>query len=124
MCWKTASPFNPLFYVYDVEETCLTDAVINAWAEQMRKYGAKKLGVYIAHHFYTKYKANVPLFDFVWIPRYGKNTGVYDPKFAPAYPCDLHQFTEVGKVPGLADRTVDINRLTGTKPLEWFLTTP
>jgi len=44
MCWDTASPFDPLFYAYDVEEGILTDDVINAWADQMRKRGAKKLG--------------------------------------------------------------------------------
>jgi len=124
MTWKKASPFNPLFYVYDVEESCLTNAVINEWVAQMRAYGAKKLGVYIGGSFYTKHKATLPIFDFIWYPRYGKNTGVYDPRYAPPYPCDLHQFTDAGKVPGLADPTADLNRLTGTKPLEWFLAPP
>jgi GH25 family lysozyme M1 (1,4-beta-N-acetylmuramidase) len=124
MCWKVAVPFNPLFYVYDVEEDCLTDAVINAWVAQMRMYGAKKLGVYIGGSFYAKHKATLPAFDFVWYPRYGKNTGAYDPQYAPPHPCDLHQFTDIGKVPGLADTTADINRLTGAKPLEYFLTPP
>jgi len=124
MCWKTASPFHPLFYVYDVEELCLTDAVINAWAAQMRAHGAKKLGIYIGGYFYTKHNATLSAFDFVWYPRYGKNTGVYDQEYAPPQPCDLHQFTSRGIVPGLADQTVDLSRLTGTKPLQWFLTRP
>jgi len=120
-CWDTASPFDPLFYVYDVEEDRITDAVIRAWADQIRKRGAKNVGLYIAHHFYKKHQATVPAFDFICIPRYGKNDGTYDPKYAPAYPCDLHQYTSIGRLPGFADKNVDINRLTGTKPLSWFL---
>lgn len=54
-----------------------------------------------------------------WEARYGKDDGTYNPK----YPChtgvDLHQFTSNGVCPGIPD-TVDLNRLTGTKPLEWF----
>jgi GH25 family lysozyme M1 (1,4-beta-N-acetylmuramidase) len=122
MCWETASPHDPLFYVYDVEEDCLTDDVIRAWADQMRKHGAKKLGIYIAHHFYDRHKATLPVFDFVWIPRYGKNTGSFDPMFAPAFPCDLHQFTSVGRLAGINAEKIDLNRVTGAKPLKWFLT--
>ena len=54
-----------------------------------------------------------------WEARYGKNTGIY----SEAYPChdgvDLHQFTSQGECPGIKDR-IDLNRLTGTRPLEWF----
>jgi len=122
MCWDTASPHNPLFYVYDVEEPVLTDAVINAWADQMRKHGAKKLGMYIGHHVYNKHKATINAFDFIWIPRYGPNDGTFDPAFSPAFPCDLHQYTSKGRLPGLRNADVDLNRLTGMKPLKWFLT--
>lgn len=120
-CWEVASPFNPLFYAYDVEEGILTDDGILAFADQLRKRGAKKVGMYIGHNWYPHHKATVSEFDFIWIPRYGKNDGSYDPAYKPAYPCDLHQFTSVGKLPGIVDATLDINRLTGTKPLSWFL---
>jgi N-acetylmuramoyl-L-alanine amidase/lysozyme len=121
MCWDTASPHNPLFYVYDVEEAILTDPGINAWAARMRERGAKKLGLYIGHHVYQKHQKTIPAFDFVWIARYGLNNGAFDPKYAPNYPCDLHQFTSKGKLPGFRNADVDLNRLTGTKPLAWFL---
>ena len=122
MCWDTANIYDPLFYAYDVEEGILTDDVINAWADQMRKRGAKKLGIYTGGSYYTKHIATLPAFDFIWYPRYGKNTGVYDPQYAPPHPCDLHQFTDVGRLAGINHPTVDLNRLTGTKPLKWFLT--
>ena len=54
-----------------------------------------------------------------WEARYGKDDGTYNPK----YPChvgvDLHQYTCNGTCPGVPDK-IDMNRLTGTKPLEWF----
>ncbi len=119
--WDVASPYDPLFYCYDVEEGRLTDKCIIAWADQIRARGATKVGMYIGHNYYQAHKATVKAFDFIWIPRYGKNTGKYDPKYQPVYPCDLHQYTSKGKVDGIADGTVDLNRLTGTKPLSWFL---
>lgn len=120
-CYDTASPYDPLFYCCDVEEGCITDTGILAFADQIRKRGAKKVGMYIGHNYYPHHKATVTAFDFIWIPRYGKNDGTYDPKYDPAHPCDLHQYTSVGKLPGIADQTVDLNRLTGTKLLSWFL---
>lgn len=54
-----------------------------------------------------------------WEARYGKNTGSYN----AAYPChtgvDLHQYTSAGSCPGIGN-TVDLNRITGTKPVAWF----
>lgn len=57
-----------------------------------------------------------------WEARYGANNGSYSSK----YPChagvDLHQYTSKGTCPGIGS-TVDLNRLTGTKNLEWFIRT-
>ena len=61
----------------------------------------------------------------VWYPRYGKDTGEYD----PAYPVkkayepyvDIHQYTSKGKCPGLSAKC-DLNRLTGKRDLSWFTT--
>ena len=54
-----------------------------------------------------------------WEARYGKDDGTYNPN----YPChvgvDLHQYTSNGTCPGVPG-TVDLNRLTGTKPESWF----
>ena len=59
-------------------------------------------------------------FDFIWIPRYGKNTGYPDENFKPLYPCDLWQYTSVGNIPGISNN-VDLNKLNGNKTLDWFL---
>ena len=76
------------------------------------------MGCYIAHHRYSQYKVDTSKFDFIWIPHYGANTG--EVVSTPAYKCDLHQYTSVGKVKGMSDTTVDVNRLMGRKPLSFF----
>lgn len=54
-----------------------------------------------------------------WEARYGKNEKTYNPKYPAHEGVDLHQFTENGVVNGI--RTlVDLNRITGNKPLDWF----
>ena len=56
-----------------------------------------------------------------WEARYGKNEKTYNPKYPAHSGVDLHQFTENGVVSGI--RTlVDLNRVTGNKPLDWFTT--
>ena len=62
----------------------------------------------------------------IWYPRYGKDTGKYDPAYpvASAYKpyVDLHQYTSKGECPGLAAKC-DLNRITGIgKDLSWFTT--
>lgn len=81
-----------------------------AFIDELRRLGAKKVGLYIAHHMYAPFgMANVNC-DFVWIPRYGGNK--------PAYPCDIWQYTETGNVAGIGK--CDLNKLIGNKPLAWF----
>ena len=115
--WKIASPHKPLFYVYDVEESRLTKAMIEAYMTTLKSLGAKKTGYYIAHHLYSKYKLDTSLVDFIWLPHYGGNTGKVDS--TPSYACDLHQYTSKGSVPGISGN-VDLNRLMGGKTLAWF----
>lgn len=115
--WKIASPHKPLFYVYDVEESRLTKAMIEAYMTTLKSLGAKKTGYYIAHHLYSTYKLDTSLVDFIWLPHYGGNTGKVDS--TPSYACDLHQYTSKGSVPGISGN-VDLNRLMGGKTLAWF----
>lgn len=56
-----------------------------------------------------------------WLPRYGLNNGVYLPLFPPRKETSLHQYTDKGIVDYIAS-TVDLNRLTGVTPIEWFTT--
>ena len=117
--YETASPYNPLFYVYDVEEGAYqTKAVIRAWREEIQRLcgDGTPVGVYVAHSLAARYKAAVLEYDFIWIPRYGKNTGAYDPAYDPAYKCELHQYTSRGSVPGIADKTLDLSRAALMRP--------
>ncbi|HZK18079.1 MAG TPA: glycoside hydrolase family 25 protein [Clostridia bacterium] len=110
--------YNPLFYVLDVEEKSMDDmrAGINAYVKALRKHTNRKIGAYIAHHRYTEFNIDTGKFDFIWIPHYGRNDGT--PSSEPSYPCDLHQYTDRGRLEGY-DGYLDLSRLTGTRPLEF-----
>ncbi|MGX9133949.1 GH25 family lysozyme [Rummeliibacillus sp. JY-2-4R] len=108
----------PKFFVADVEVSTMRDmrAGTNAYIAELRKLGAEKVGIYVAHHLYDSLQLDYAKADFTWIPRYavdGKSI------IAPDYPCDLHQYTDSGKITGI-EGNVDLNRLTGTKQLSWF----
>ncbi|MEK4501844.1 GH25 family lysozyme [Bacillus sp. FSL R12-0069] len=99
-------------WVADVEVKTMDDmrAGTQAFIDELRRLGAKKVGLYVGHHMYEPFgMANVKC-DFVWIPRYGGNK--------PAYPCDIWQYTETGNVPGIGK--CDLNSLIGNKSLSWF----
>lgn len=111
MAWDTASPYNPLFYVYDAEESCLDRSVIESFVSTLKSLGAKKTGLYVAHHLYETYNLDTSIVDFIWIPNYSTT---------PKYDCDIHQYSSQGKVAGFPG-VVDVNRLTGVRSLSWFL---
>lgn len=108
----------PLFYVADVEVKTMSNmrAGTNAFIKELRNLGAEKVGIYIAHHLHDSFNLDYNDADFKWIPRYaldGKSI------IKPKYECDLHQYTDRGKIAGI-NGGVDLNHLTGTKSLEWF----
>ncbi|HGO9409108.1 TPA: GH25 family lysozyme [Bacillus cereus] len=99
-------------WVADVEVETMGDmrAGTQAFIDELRRLGAKKVGLYVGHHMYAPFgMANVKA-DFVWIPRYGGKK--------PAYPCDIWQYTETGHVEGIGK--CDLNELIGNKSLSWF----
>ncbi|MGE7885342.1 glycoside hydrolase family 25 protein [Bacillus sp. NPDC094077] len=104
---------NATVWVADVEVKTMNDmrAGTQAFIDELRRLGAKKVGLYVGHHTYVPFEARNIRADFVWIPRYG------GPK--PAYLCDMWQYTESGNVPGIGK--CDINKLIGDKPLSWFV---
>lgn len=87
---------------------------IKSYVAELRKKGCKRVGAYVGHNVYEPWgiAGIIDLFDFVWIPRYGSNK--------PAYPCDIWQNTESGKVDGY-DGNVDLNVLISDKTLDWFI---
>ncbi|MCU5087546.1 glycoside hydrolase family 25 protein [Bacillus cereus] len=102
-----------LLWVADVEVKTMGDmrAGTQAFIDELRRLGAKTVGLYVGHHTYNQFEASRIKADFVWIPRYGGSK--------PSYPCDLWQYTETGRLAGV-NGNVDLNYLTGSKPLEWF----
>ncbi|WP_144504094.1 glycoside hydrolase family 25 protein [Bacillus mycoides] len=104
---------NATVWVADVEVKTMNDmrAGTQAFIDELRRLGAKKVGLYVGHHMYAPFGMVNVKCDFVWIPRYGGNK--------PAYPCDIWQYTESGNVPGIGK--CDINKLIGDKPLSWFV---
>ncbi|MCQ6531149.1 GH25 family lysozyme [Bacillus mycoides] len=99
-------------WVADVEVKTMDDmkAGTQAFIDELRRLGAKKVGLYVGHHMYAPFGMASIDCDFVWIPRYGGNQ--------PAYPCDIWQYTETGNVPGIGK--CDMNSLVGVKSLSWF----
>lgn len=121
--YDIASVENPNFYVADVEFTETINAdydlIAKTFIEQLRKRGAKTIGLYIPQRLYPLCKLTHPLIDFSWIPRYGKNNGKYEKQYAPTCECDLHQYTSVGTIPGISGN-VDLNRITSNYFKERF----
>lgn len=118
-----STEYNPLFYAIDAEYSTVTHDGIAAFAKELRNLGIQRIGCYCAHNHYKDYGYDTlrDLFDFTWIPRYGKNTGSVNDSTKPSYKCDLWQFTSTGRVAGI-DGNVDMNVITGTgRTLAWFL---
>ena len=108
----------------DVEDNNDPAAVLSALrvAESFAASDDKKVLLYTGFAQYTKYKSVINSRSYLtawWEARYGVNDGIYRSN-APCHPSvDLHQYTSKGTVSGVIG-SVDMNRLTGTKPLDWF----
>ncbi|MGN4423008.1 glycoside hydrolase family 25 protein [Bacillus cereus group sp. MYBK30-1] len=112
--WNRGDKFAK-FWVADVEVQTVVDmqSGTQAFINELRRLGAKKVGLYVGHHTYVSFGARNIDADFIWIPRYGGNK--------PAYPCDIWQYTDSGNVPGIGK--CDLNQLIGNKDLSWFIGT-
>ena len=127
--YKATRGFAPLFYVIDCEHSAITNAekkysgrakaVVEAFAYELRRLVGDdiRIGCYIGHHLYTTWNLDYSSFAYVWIPRYGTNSG--SPQTRPSYPCDLWQYTSVGRLAGVKGN-VDLNQINGDKPLSFF----
>lgn len=117
--YDRAKVYNPCFWFLDVEEKSMANmrAGVSAYQKKLRSLGAKKVGVYIAHHLYTQFNINTAEFDAVWLPHYGKNDGTQNSK--PSYSCDLHQYTSKGRLPGYSG-DIDLSVIVSGKPLSFF----
>ena len=118
-----ANQARPLFYIADIEHETqnenTTEAVCVAFLKRLRLLGCKRIGMYIN----TKYKwagSSIDMCDIMWIPHWGLNDGkIPEEKYAPKHPCDLWQFTSVGRVDGI-NTVVDLNIPRDGRTLQWF----
>lgn len=117
--YNRTKQFNPTFWFLDVEEQSMSNmrAGTSAFMKELRRLGAKKVGIYVGHHLYKQFNLNLNEADAVWIPHYGRNDGTHNSK--PRYKCDLHQYTDRGRLKGYGS-FLDLNRLTGSKSLNYF----
>ncbi len=114
----------PCFYIADIEyeaqTSATTESVCVAFLQTLRTLGCEKIGLYINTRYKWAGKA-ISMCDLMWIPHWGKNDGsVPADQYKPKYPCDLWQYTSVGRVEGVKGN-VDLNMILGEKMLEWFI---
>lgn len=117
--YNRTKDLNPTFWFLDVEEESMKDMRngVKAYVKKLRELGAKKVGVYIAHHLYKKFNLDMNDFDAVWIPRYGTNNG--KPQTKPDFDCDLWQYTSVGRLEGYSG-DLDLNMIISDKKIEFY----
>lgn len=112
---------HPLYLVLDLETGGIDKrdirAEVSAYIAELRALGHQRVGLYIAHNAYREYNVDTSEADFVWIPRYGANSG--EPETEPKYPCDLWQYTSNGKLAGV-NGNVDLNKLMDESRMAWF----
>lgn len=112
----------PYFRGYAIDVEAGNNAANVALALAWLASRGERCMVYTGYSTYDKYKAVIddrPDNVAWWEARYGKNDGAYKNQYPPHEGADLHQFTDRGDCPGI-DSKVDLNRLTGRKPLKWF----
>jgi len=117
--YNRTKEFNPTFWFLDVEEKSMSNMRkgASAFLNKLRSLGAKKVGIYVGHHLYKTFNLNLSEADAVWIPHYGKNNG--KPNSKPDYACDLHQYTDRGRLNGY-NANLDLNRIISSKSLSYF----
>jgi GH25 family lysozyme M1 (1,4-beta-N-acetylmuramidase) len=108
------------FFALDIEENSNSDLVGTgqAFIDYFKNKGVQKVGLYSGESFFNAHNLSAIKVDFTWIAKYGSNDGLQHTK--PSVPCDLWQYTSVGHLDGITGN-VDLNVLTGSKPLEWFI---
>ena len=107
-------------YVIDAEEGNTYSDILKAL--EVVKAAAGKAMFYGEYKIWKKLaKAGKTADVIFWEARYGLNSGVYNSLFPPHKTCALHQYTDKGLTTFIQGE-VDLNRLTGIVPLEWFTT--
>lgn len=114
--YDSASPYHPTFYWIDVEEKTMSNMNkgVQAFREELKRLGAKNVGIYIGTYFMTEQDISVKDFDAIWIPTYGNDSGYYEAAPQTNLNYDLHQYTSQGYIPGF-NNVLDLNQIAVTK---------
>ncbi|WP_314068294.1 GH25 family lysozyme [uncultured Vagococcus sp.] len=123
--YQRASSYEPTFWWLDIEERSMGNMVTGCerYRRRLKELGAQKVGAYIANHRYHEFGFSTgatEVYDGLWLPTYGQNTGSYDgydPTARTGY--DLHQYTSNGRLPGY-NGPVDLSRLASSRPASYF----
>lgn len=124
-----AGAYEPIIWYIDVEKKTASwpkqRAAVLAYANRLRERGAERVGLYTYNAMYPNLKALAQYMDDIWLAHYGRNVGY--PTGYPTAPCGLHQYTSMAGAKGYEQYAVrgiqgrvDLNRLTGQKPLSWY----
>ncbi len=113
-------------YVLDVEENNDATSVSNALS-YLNTQSAKTM-IYTGWSYYQYKSAYKTLLNNLssstawWESRYGLNDGEYpdQTKYPIHSGVDLHQYTSAGYTKGISSST-DLNKVVGSKSLEWFM---
>src|SRR5699024_9981808 len=92
-------------------------AGVYAYQQKLRKLGAKKIGIYIAHQHYQAFNLKLNETDAVWLPHYGSNNGKVNSK--PKFPNDIHQYTDKVRLNDYSG-PLDLTRLNCNKNIAYF----
>ncbi|EHI70127.1 glycoside hydrolase family 25 protein [Streptococcus ictaluri] len=120
--YKNASPYKPTYYWIDVEEATMKNMNkgVKAFREELKKLGAKNVGLYIGTYFMVEQEISTKGFDAIWIPTYGSDSGYYEAAPNTDLDYDLHQYTSQGYINGFKN-PLDLNQIAVHKnPKETF----
>lgn len=133
--FKACNTYKPRIYYLDTENPAddvtydQEKKYIETYVKTLRKLGVKCIGQYTGDYRWCEYYRDIDdLFDTLWIARWGKDNGKPDGIVLNAAKYTdkvaLYQYTSCGNfrvagAPGIKTR-VDLNQLTGVKPLTWF----
>ena len=119
--WGTSPRFLVIDAEYDGIPASKARGVCEAFEDELRRVIPNdiRVALYIGHHLYRDWALDYGRYAYIWIPRYGVNDGTEAGSARPDWPCDLWQYTSNGRLAGI-DGRVDLNALTGAKPMNFF----
>lgn len=130
--FKACNPYHPRIYYLDTEKRAdgvtygMERKYLRAYVARLRELGVQCVGQYTGdYRWRTQYYKIEDLFDTLWIANWGKNDGRQGGTIkSQSDKIDLQQYTSNGftkgpGAPGIEHR-IDMNKLTGRKPLSWF----